>query len=129
MQVRCKGSHDFDDILNLKKVSGTMMNEEREFPTFVFISSMTMTSTKDYNEHQRRLKMLELLRKQIERLETFHSQTSTKGNSAAGIIYEVSEFMRYLPELIDNLKQVEVDLVLDQEVLEMQNDHSGNCSH
>ena len=73
--------------------------------------------------------MLELLRKQIERLETFHSQTSTVGNSAAGITYEISEFMRYLPELIDNLKQVEVDLVLDQEVLEMKNDHSGNCSH
>lgn len=73
--------------------------------------------------------MLELLRKQIERLETFHSQTSTKGNSAAGITYEISEFMRVLPELIDNLKQVEVDLVLDQEVLKMQNDHSGNCSH
>ena len=73
--------------------------------------------------------MLELLRKQIERLETFHFQTSTVGNSAAGITYEISEFMRYLPELIDNLKQVEVDLVLDQEVLNTQNDHGCNHDH
>lgn len=50
-----------------------------------------------------------LLRKQIERLEHLHSQTHTGGNSAAGITFEISEFMRILPDMIEGLRQIELE--------------------
>ncbi|GIP02063.1 hypothetical protein J28TS4_04700 [Paenibacillus lautus] len=60
------------------------------------------------------------LNKVINRLEGLQQETSTVGNSAASIICETGEFMRELPEIIDQLKQVQIDL-------DMKKDHG--CNH
>lgn len=65
---------------------------------------------------------MEALNRVINRLEGLQKETSTAGNSAASIICETGEFMRELPEIIDQLKQVQIDL-------QTKNDHSCNCSH
>lgn len=65
---------------------------------------------------------MESLKRALNRLESLRHETQTAGNSAASIISEVSHFMRDLPVVIEDLKQVEIDL-------ETKNDHSCNCSH
>ncbi|MDH6670216.1 hypothetical protein M2277_000860 [Paenibacillus sp. LBL] len=60
------------------------------------------------------------LNKVINRLEGLQHETSTAGNSAASIICEAGDFMRELPEIIDQLKQVQIDL-------DMKKDHG--CNH
>lgn len=64
---------------------------------------------------------MELLAKMIARLEKFQNETHTKGNSAAGILFETGHFLRELPEVIENLKQVQIDL-------ENENDSGGGRS-
>lgn len=53
---------------------------------------------------------MELLAKMIARLEKFQYETQTKGNSPDGILFETGYFLRELPEVIENLKQVQIDL-------------------
>ncbi|OXL83146.1 hypothetical protein BCV73_08695 [Paenibacillus sp. SSG-1] len=65
---------------------------------------------------------MESLKRALNRLESLQHETQTAGNSAASIISEVSHFMRDLPVVIQDLKQVEVDL-------ETKNDHGGNHDH
>ncbi|MCV4233355.1 hypothetical protein OHJ21_19410 [Virgibacillus sp. LDC1] len=60
------------------------------------------------------------LNKVINRLEDLQQETSTAGNSAASIICETGEFMRDLPVIIEQLKQVQFDL-------DMKKDHG--CNH
>ncbi|MCM3492886.1 hypothetical protein M4D52_05450 [Paenibacillus lactis] len=62
---------------------------------------------------------MEVLNQVINRLEGLQQETSTVGNSAASIICETGEFMRELPGIIDQLKQVQVDL-------NTKKDHGGN---
>lgn len=65
---------------------------------------------------------MERLTKSISRLEQLQANTHVVGNSPAGILDETSHFLRDLPGLIDDLKEVQIDL-------EKQNDRCGNSDH
>lgn len=60
-----------------------------------------------------------IMNRVIHRLEGLQQETSTVGNSAASIICETGEFMRELPGIIDQLKQVQIEI-------ETKKDHGGN---
>lgn len=53
LQVRCKGSHEFDDIFALKLAGGIMMHPEKEHPTFVFQND---SHYQEFKRHKRQLK-------------------------------------------------------------------------
>lgn len=53
MQVRIKGTHEFDDLFSLALAGGKMLNPESDTPTFQFPSDMHY---QEYRSHKRRLK-------------------------------------------------------------------------